>query len=175
MIKDSEITEIGRLAKPHGINGEIVAVTEFDADMILSLKCIILNIDGINVPFFINSARPKNHESVLITIDGITTDDKASALCNNTIYALSADLETDDNNDEDVFYAKDLIGFCIIENGCQIGEIIDIEDSTENALFIIKRSNDNITYIPIADEFIVEICIDSKTVIMDLPTGIMDL
>ncbi len=175
MIKDSEITEIGHLAKPHGINGEIVAITVLDADTILNLRCIILNIDGINVPFFLNSVRPKNYESVLISVDGITNEDMASTLCNNTIYALSTDIEPGDNSDEDGLYARDLVGFSVVENGCQIGEIIDIEDSTENALFIVKRTNNNLTYIPIADEFIIDICTDSKTVIMDLPTGIMDL
>lgn len=46
MITLDRLTPIGRLGKPHGINGEINAYLDVDID-IDSLKRIILMIDGI--------------------------------------------------------------------------------------------------------------------------------
>lgn len=50
MIHRSEILEIGRLLKPHGIKGEITVELFGDIDM-RALKCVVVNIDGIFVPF----------------------------------------------------------------------------------------------------------------------------
>ena len=61
-----------------------------------------------------------------------------------------------------------------MDGNVNIGEIVDIEDSTENALFIIK-SGDNVVYIPIADEMIEDVISDTKTIVMNLPEGILDL
>lgn len=58
MITNPQITNIGKLIKPHGINGEIVISTDYDIDL-STVKCIIINIDGINIPFFINSIRSR--------------------------------------------------------------------------------------------------------------------
>ena len=173
MISEKQITPIGHLIKPHGINGEIVVAMDFDINL-TELSCIILNIEGIYVPFFINSCRPKGNASRLIAIDDIDNELKASQLCNKQVFALSSECEIINDETEDGFYATDLVGFCLFDGNCKIGEIIDFDDSTENALFIVNGPNGNI-YIPIADEMIEDIILESKTIIMNLPNGILDL
>ena len=64
MIVESEISVIGRTLKPHGINGEIAATIDAPVNLD-SLQCIILDIDGIYVPFFIRSYRYRGSEAVL--------------------------------------------------------------------------------------------------------------
>ena len=56
-----------------------------------------------------------------------------------------------------------------------MGVITDINDSTENALFIVELPNGKSTYIPIADELIDEINEEEKYIVMTLPEGILDL
>lgn len=174
MIKNAQITEIGKLVKPHGINGEIIITTDYDIDF-LTVKCIVINIDGINIPFFINTIRPRGKESYLIKLDGINNEDKAITLCGKSVCILNDDLDLD--NDEDGFYANDLIGYkiCLSGSTAIIGEIIDIEDSTENALFVVKKENNEIVYIPIVVEFIENISTETLTIEMDLPIGLLDL
>ena len=68
-----------------------------------------------------------------------------------------------------------LIGYSMIDqDGAKIGEITDVDFSTENALFVMERDGQNF-YIPITDDFIVEIREDSKTLVMDLPQGMIDV
>ncbi len=52
MIAAESLTEIGHFVKPHGINGELSAVIDRDID-IDSLRCIVVSIDGIFIPFFL--------------------------------------------------------------------------------------------------------------------------
>lgn len=172
MIRNNELCEIGTLQKPHGIKGEISATIEPDVDP-SSLSCIVVDIDGIFVPFFIVSYRPKSVESILLTIDGVTNESEASEFNGKTLYALASDLP--DRNDADGFYLSDLIGFSIFDvEGREIGQITDFDDSTENILlFVAPTSNQGeIMYIPAADEFFVGIDAEKKQVIMNLPEGL---
>lgn len=176
MITENQITEIGRFNQPHGIKGEINAVisdgAEFD-----DLSCIILDIDGIFVPFFISGVRQRGSHSFLIMIDGIDNEQKAASIANKPIYALSDEIRlTDDDFDEDGFYAEDFIGFEISTTDGELnGTIADIDDSTENVLFIVNADNGKTHLIPVADELITDIDIDNRHITVDLPSGLLEL
>lgn len=178
MITKEEIIEIGSLVKPHGINGEISAIYDYDIDF-AKLRCIVLDIEGIFVPFFIEKLRPKSKESILLTLDGINNEVEAKSLCGKSIYALRNDKEMQhalSDNDDNGLYASDLIGYTIVHaNGYPIGKVTDIEDSTENALFIVESTNGKSTYIPIANDLIDDIRQEEHIIIMTLPEGILEL
>lgn len=174
MIKLSEIAEIGRFNKPHGIKGEISVSVDGNIDLD-NIKCIIVRIEGIFVPFFINSVRPKTADTSLITIDGIDSEEKAQELTNRDIYILRSDLP-EEETDEDGLYASDLIGYEIndITSG-NIGVIENINDSTQNILFIVRTPEGKELYIPVAEEFILSVDPDNETVRTDIPIEILTL
>lgn len=179
MITLDLLTPIGRLGKPHGINGEINAYLDVDID-IESLKRIILLIDGIYVPFFIASMRQKRSDTYIMALDDINNEREAAELTNHPLYVLTSDniiIEDDTDSDDQGLYASDLIGFTVIDDDTQqtVGEITDIDDSTENVLFIISTPSSATVYLPVADEFITEIDTDSRILRMSLPEGILDL
>ncbi|MBO4995517.1 MAG: 16S rRNA processing protein RimM [Muribaculaceae bacterium] len=175
MITIESVSQIGRFNKPHGIKGEISATFDIDFD-ISSLRCIIMDVDGILVPFFISGIRPKSADTLLITIDGVSDETMAQDFSNKPIYALKSDLNVNES-DEDGFYASDFIGFDVIDgdSGTKLGTIADIEDSTQNMLFILDTPNNDTLYIPIVDEFITDIDINDKKITMTLPEGMSDL
>lgn len=174
MIEEKELVEIGKTGKPHGIHGEINVY--LDEDVIADrLEKLILNIDGIFVPFFIESIRPKRIDTVIMALDGIDNEQKAAALTNHEVYALIAD-DVKEAPDEEGMYASDLIGYTIVHvNGEPVGEITGVEDSTENALFLVKATDDTTVYIPIADDLIDEIDAEKKIIVMTIPEGLLDL
>lgn len=175
MIQRNSLSEVGRFARPHGINGEITASLDYDLSPD-DLRCVIVEIDGIFVPFFVNSYRSKGHESFLLTIDGIESDTEAKLLSNKTIYALTDELPDNfENDDSDGVYASDLIGWSITEDDAPLGIIEDVDDSTANVLLIVKTTDGSTIYVPLADELINALDTDSKTVDVTLPDGIKDL
>lgn len=175
MIQNTEIIAIGLLLKPHGIKGEITMHIDRDVD-VASLRCIVLNIDGIYVPFFIDSTRPRSSESVLISISGIDSEVKAQDICGKDVFALRTDINSfTSEDDSNGFYLSDLIGYKLVaDNGTYLGEVESFDDSTENWLLIVKNENTTI-YIPIADEFIVGINNKDLVLTMSLPDGLIDL
>lgn len=173
MITHSSVTVIGSFIKPHGINGELAATVDPGID-IAGLKCIVADIDGILVPFFIDSFRTRGSEAVLLKIDGITDENQAKLLAGKEIMAFKEEVsDTDDLSDG--FYASDLIGWHLSDGKTAIGQIVDINDSTENTLFVVRRPDGNEIFIPVADELIEDVDADRHNLVMNLPLGILDL
>ncbi len=194
MILRTELKEIGRLQKPHGINGEITASSPLDSGEFSALRCIVLEIDGIFVPFFIRSVRPKSSQTVLLTIDGVASEAEAASLCPATLFALRDDisrLEAGNNNgnavdgaeasaedDEDEgFYAEDLVGYTVeSDDGLLHGEIIELDDSTDNYLFIVRDRQGRRLMLPVADgSMIEEIDQERHHLLLSLPQGLLDI
>lgn len=180
MITRAELIPIGHTIKPHGINGEIATAIDADIDL-KELRCVVMDIDGIYVPFFVTSSRARGTEAVLLLIDGVTNEREAKELCSKTVFALKSDIKEaeEDSEDEnaDGFYAEDLIGYNVItDDGNALGEITDVDSSTDNLLFIITpQSGENAIYIPVTDDFITAIDQDSKVIEMSLPDGLLEL
>jgi 16S rRNA processing protein RimM len=173
MIKDSQLTSIGKVNKTHGIRGELSVLTYADLD-IMQLKCVVFDVDGIFVPFFVNSSRPRSAESELITLDGVDSDVQASQFVGKEVYALSDDIEVDE--DGDGYYLDDFVGYTVKDtDGTMIGVIDGYDDSTANVLFFVTTPQDKTVYVPVAPEFFVDINHDDKLVVMNLPTGLLDM
>lgn len=176
MITSDMITEVGRFGQPHGIKGELNAQLDVSPD---SISCIVCDINGIYVPFFIASSRSRGPHSHLLTIDGIENESEASLLKNRPIFALKSEVEEQVDgssaDDADGFYAEDLIGYSIADTaGTLQGVIEDVDDSTDNVLFIAQTPRGEVL-IPVADDFIEQIDADNKIITFDLPEGFLNL
>lgn len=178
MIKSQQLTCIGTLLKPHGIKGEIVAELDFEIDL-STLRCVVLDIDGIYVPFFLGAIRRRSVNSSLISIDGIADERQAKYLCGKDLFALTEELPSEVADEiEDGFYLSDLIGYKLIDQKLgMIGEIHDFDDSTENYLLLVSplSNNEATVYIPFAEEFITNINDETNEIEMNLPEGLVEL
>ena len=174
LIRKEDITEIGAFYKPHGIKGEITAGFDYDLDP-MELRCIIVEIDGIFVPFFIDSCRPKGRDSFLIKLHGIDDETEASGMAKRPIYGVTAELDLDDDP-SDGMYLYDMIGFTMYDGDKSVGTITGIEDSTENILFIVEPAEGaKPVYVPFVDDWIESFDPEEKTIKMHLPEGIVTL
>ncbi|MCM1163563.1 MAG: 16S rRNA processing protein RimM [Muribaculaceae bacterium] len=159
------------------MKGEISATFDFDLEPD-SLKCIFVDMDGIPVPFFINEYRPKGAETWLLTIDGVDSAEKAAEFVNKPFSALATEVReaAEFDPDADGFYASDLIGFGVEDSALgHLGRIADINDSTENVLFVVEREDGSELLIPVADEFIDEIDADNLLIHTTIPPEIAEL
>lgn len=171
------LSAIGQVVKTHGVDGELCIA--FDVDNIDSLleatSCVMIYDEGLPVPFFIASTRSRGLQSRLILLDGICSKEKASGLVGKEVFLPSDIVANFCSNDADGLYASDLIGFTMLndDNGSEIGEIVDINEATENALFVVLTSDGEIL-IPITDDFITDIDTVGKTITLSLPSGLIE-
>lgn len=177
MIDRSDITAIGAFRKTHALGGELNAEFEIDPEDLAPETALIVDIDGIFVPFFADGIRRKGASTRLIHLHGVDSVDDAKPFVNKTIYILKEDMP-DDFEDADGQYADDLVGYTILDlDQRPIGVIKDLDTSTENTLFIVDLSPDGsrTAFVPVTDEWISNIDDVEKTISMDLPEGLIDL
>lgn len=176
MINANQLIEIGRFNQPHGIKGEINATIDEGIDL-TDLRCIVVDVDGIFVPFFIASERSRSATTRLITLEDVADEKQATDFQGKTIYGLKEEISDidDDETDDEGFYADDLIGFNVFDKASGMtGQITDYDDSTENLLFIVETADGKNLLIPMAEEYIEQIDPTNETITFNLPDGLID-
>ena len=178
MIKEEQLIEVGTIQKVHGLKGELaVAITNAVFDDVKKCPYLICQVDGIYVPFFIESYRWKGQSTLLLKLDDVNTIEQAENFCNLTLYFDRHCFTAKEAQDYDKKAEEDqgLIGYKIVDTTLgEIGDITDINDMTANILFIVKHADEEIM-IPAAEDLILEIDDEQKIVRMDLPVGLVNL
>lgn len=174
MIKQEEVYQIGRMGKAHGLKGEINFQFTDDVWDRTDSDHIICEVDGILVPFFIEEYRFRSDTTAIMKLEDIDTIESVQMLVNSPVYLEKKYQEELDDDEVSLHY---FIGFRMLDGDTheEIGTIIDIDDNTDNWLFIVERPDDSEVMIPAHEEFIAEINQQEKTMIMDLPLGLLDL
>lgn len=169
MIKREEVYKIGKLGKTHGVSGEISFLLDDDVFDRTDADYLILDIDGILVPFFIDSYRFKTDSNALMKFDGIDTQERARELTGCDVYFPRVLFDDDDDS---ISWAE-LVGYSLIDNnsGKVIGEIASIDDTTINILFELTTGK----LIPASEELITHIDTKKQQIYINLPEGILEL
>ncbi len=174
MIEREETVEIGKFQRTHGLKGELNALIEVCPEYVEDGNPLVLEIEGILVPFYAESVRPKGQLSYLVKLDGIDTQEEAAAFVNCAILA-ERELLTEYVDEEELMLSEELAGFQVVDiTHGELGEVERIDDSTENVLLIVRRGDEEIM-IPFVDTFIEEINPQERVIRVSLPEGLMEL
>jgi 16S rRNA processing protein RimM len=168
MIKQEEVYRIGRLGKAHGVKGEVSFMFDDDIFDRVDADYLVLDIDGILVPFFIEEYRFRSDTVALMKFEDIDTQQRAAELTGSDVYFPRA-LAEEDNAPTLAL----LVGFDLVEanEGRVVGRIAAIDDSTANLLFELEDGR----LIPASDELIDDIDQQRRVITMRLPEGLLDL
>lgn len=167
MIREDDVYKIGRIGKPHGIGGEVTLRFSDDVFDRVDADYLVLMVDGILVPFFIEEYRFRSEEVALVKFEDIDTMDGAAELtgCDVFFPRHLADI------DNDVLTWSQIVGYDIVDvaSGKVIGRIESVDESTINVLLELADG----TLIPAADEFIDDIDHEARKLFMSLPDGLL--
>ncbi len=174
MIREDEVLRIGKFIKPHGIKGEIAFA--FDNDIFDRVDCpyLICSIDNILVPFFVKSYRFKGSDTALVLLEDIQSEIEAKRFNGLSVYFPRKYFDENEEVDLTLNY---FIDFVVIDKQFgEIGRITDIDESTINTLFLLKKkgSGDDMI-IPASDDFVTDIDSEKKILYVDLPAGLVDM
>ena len=169
MIKQEEVYKIGRLGKSHGVRGEVSFLFDDDIFDRVDADYLILDIDGILVPFFIEEYRFRSDTTALMKFEGIDSQERARELTGCDVY-FPRNLAA---SDDDSISWSAIVGFDIIDASTNksIGRIASIDDSTLNLLFCLEDGH----LIPASEDLITQIDQQARTITMHLPAGLLDL
>ena len=168
MIKPEEVYRIGRLGKAHGVKGEVSF--QFDDDIFdrVDSDYLILEVDGILVPFFIEEYRFRSDTVALVKFEDVDTQQRAQELTGCDVY-FPRSLADDD----DAPSLSSLVGFDIVDaqTASPVGRIAAIDDSTANLLFELEDGR----LIPAAEELITGIDTTHRQISLNIPQGLLEL
>ena len=169
MIREEEVYQIGKLGKTHGVKGEISFLFDDDVFDRVDTDYLILKIDGIFVPFFIEEYRFKSDSNAIVKFEDIDTQERARELTGCDVFFPRALADDED----DVPSLAMLVGFDIVmaSDGSAIGKVAAIDDSTANLLFELEDG----TLIPANDDLITDIDMTKKRITMNIPKGLLEL
>ncbi len=172
MIKPDDVYRIGRLGKPHGVRGEVSF--QFDDDIFdrADADYLILDIDGILVPFFIEEYRFRSNEICLLKFCDIDTEERARELTGCDVYFPRALAQQEEG---EASWAE-IIGFKVINaaTGQPVGTVRAVDDSTINILFTLDTPQGDVL-LPASDDLIVDFDRQAQTITMTIPDGLLSL
>ena len=173
MIREEDIFTIGRVTKFRGIRGEVEI--DFTDDIFDRVECpyLLLDIDGLPVPFFWDEYKFKNDHTVIVKFEDVENETEATKLVGRAVMFEKRFLE--DFADDDEIVLSRLIGYHIYNKECEVGKITDIDDRNENILAYVISSSNHEILIPLNDDLIIDIDHKACIIKMDLPEELLVL
>ena len=111
MIKEEDVYKIGRIGKPHGVGGEVSLRFSDDVFDRVDADYVVLLVDGILVPFFIEEYRFRSDEVALMKFEDIDTIERASELTGCDVFFPRHLADADD----DMLTWSQIVGYDIVD------------------------------------------------------------
>ena len=161
--------KIGTLTRTHGIGGELSMNFTDDVWDRADADYVFLEVDGIQVPFFLEGWRFRSDSVALLKFQDIDSSESALEYVGADVY-FPHDL-TPEPSEDDEYTWRHFTGWKVVDEiAGEIGEIEHVEDSTANTIFFVGDK-----LIPATEDFIERIDAKERTIYMNLPEGLLDL
>lgn len=163
---------IGKIVAAHGVNGELVVKHALGKKTSLKgLQTLFIETrKGEFFPYFVQTSRMKNESEVFLQLEGVATREQAQKLVSKEVWLTEEDFGQ--------YAAKtasiSLLGFHIITEGRDIGEILEVIEQPHQVLCRIDL-NGKEALIPVHQGSLISMDQKNKLVNLDLPAGLLEI
>lgn len=168
----SELVAIARVARPHGLRGDVVAdlLTDFPERFEGLVDVVGVMPDGSHRGLKIESARQQKGR-MLLRFEGVDSVELAEELRNSEICVAEAeavDLEDDE------FFDWELEGCRVVTaDGEPLGEVTSVMRTGGTELLVVGGGERELL-IPFAEAICTEVDLDARKITVDPPEGLLD-
>tara|TARA_B110000003_G_scaffold251866_1_gene265951 strand:- start:345 stop:866 length:522 start_codon:yes stop_codon:yes gene_type:complete len=164
---------LGKIVSRYSFKGELLIKTDSDElENLKKIKSFFIEEDNSLIPYF--TERCLIHKSSLLRVkfEDVDNENKANQLLKKNVYLPKKLLPKLQGNK---FYFHDVINFKIIDKKLgEVGTIIGFNTQTVQSLIEVKTETKKIL-IPVHDQIIVKVDKQNKSIMVDLPEGLIDL
>lgn len=163
---------IGKLAATFGVKGELVLVHHLGQKTALKgVTTIFIEVKRDELlPYFVEETRIKNETELFIKIEGINSKEEGRNFLQKQVWLPEATVQQFTNKTAPI----SLLGFHIIDNGTDIGEILEVIEQPHQVLARIDLDG-NEALIPMHPETLLKVDKKTKQVHVNLPDGLLDI
>ncbi len=164
---------LGKLIKPHGTGGSVlVRFEDLRAEDIRDIATVFIDIDGLLVPFFVESLREKSTGTAVVKFEGINSPSGIVEFAGNKIYIARADIR---HKKSTVAGLPDLTGYKVKDHRLGfVGIAGEITGIASNPLLRVQ-SGDREFLVPVHEDIIEGINHRQKLIVIAAPEGLFDL
>lgn len=171
-----KLVPVGRTQKTHGVNGTLrIDIEDAFLDDFIEAEVLFLEMNGQATPFFIEDRW--GGDPLYLKLEEIDDKEAARPLTNKVLSLRSEDIRqraATAPNEPANAYAK-WVGYTIYDRETgEIGEIETITELPQQFLAELTFEGRGIM-IPLHEDLILAIDHDLKSVLMDLPEGLLEL
>lgn len=143
-----EFIDAGEIVSTHGVHGEIKVLPWVDSpEFLLDIQRV--RIAGAD--YIVKSCRVQKTCNLMV-LSGIDTMEAAQAMRGKTVQVFREDL------DQDLIFAAELIDMIVMEDGKELGRIVDVLDYPGNKVYVVKGEHEYM--IPAVKAFILNTDMD---------------
>ena len=164
---------VGRIARPHGIKGQVIVnpETDFAEERFAEGTTVWAQADRGSEPLTVTSMRIQNGRPVL-GFAGFERIEDVERLAGRELRVPEDALHALDDGS---YYQHDLVG-CVVETtrGDRVGEVARVDGGAGGSLLTVKGERGEVL-IPFAVAICVEIDIAARRIRIEPPDGLLDL
>lgn len=168
----NEYFKIGKLAATFGTDGQMVL--QHTLGKKTSLKGMeaffIEETTDSFLPYFITSAKIKNDREIIIAVEGIDTKEAARFLLKKEVWLAERDFKKFAASSAPISF----LGFMIIENKKELGEILEVIEQPHQVLCRIMIEGKE-ALIPVHENSLEKVDKKNKKLYVNLPEGLLDV
>jgi 16S rRNA processing protein RimM len=171
-MKKEDCFYLGRVAKTHGIKGEVsIKIEADDPSAYQNMKYFFLEINKVLTPFFVESLS-MNGDKFFVAVQDVKTVEKASELVGKVVYLPLEMLPKLKGNQ---FYFHEVVGFIVIDEvKGELGPINEILQYPTQAIIQIHKGEKEIL-LPVLNEIILKVDRKAKRLYVKAPEGLIDM
>ena len=161
---------IGKIRRPHGVDGAVLVEVYTDFPERLQPKAIIYAGEA-HIPLTIRRQRIHN-DGILLAFDGFTTPEQVGRFRNQNLYIVVADTM---ELPEGEFYYYELLGLSVIdETGAFLGKVSEIMQTGANDVYVVTNEAGHEILLPAIAEVILDVDLASKIMQVHLLPGLVE-
>jgi len=163
---------IGKIVASYGLHGEVVIKHNLGKKTSLKgLEMIFLEEKKDEMlPYFIENTKIKNAEEIYLKLEGIATKEAAHKIAQKEVWLSDEDFQK--------YAAKSapisLLGFHLINEGKDLGEILEVIEHSQQILCRIDL-NGKEALIPVHEQTLEKLDKKNKQVHVKLPDGLLEI
>ena len=168
----AEYLKIGKLVAAYGLKGELVLKhTLGKKSSLKGLQTVFIEDKKDSfLPWFIVSTKIKSREEIYLKLDGIDVRENAIKLVQKELWVPEADFK----RIASVSSPVNLLGFNLVDDGKNLGEILEVIEQNHQLLCRLEINKKEVL-IPLHEETLLKIDKKKKEVIVKLPDGLLEI
>ena len=168
----TEYLKIGKLVAAYGLKGELVLKHALGKKSSLKgLQTVFIEDKKDSfLPWFIASTKIKSPEEIYLKLEGIDVREKAIKLVQKEVWVPEPDFKRLAASSSPV----NLLGFSLIHDGKNLGEILEVIEQPHQLLCRLEINKKEVL-VPLHEETLMKIDKKKKEVIVRLPEGLLEI